>query len=158
LNRKRIASAVSAALNTPLITMITFLLLILYLGAPNGLTLIGITGLFGCFLPLAMVGVLLKLDIIEDFYAQDRDTRYIPFLWTDLFYLMGTIALIMVEAPPAITALMACYFVNGLVLLIITCKWKISIHTSGITGPVTALVYVIGSAMLPLFLALIPVA
>jgi hypothetical protein len=138
--------------------MICFILLILYQGAPNGLTLIGISTLFGCLLPLAMVGVLLKLDLINDFYAHDKNTRYIPFLWTDLFYLMGTIALFMVEAPPAVTALMACYFVNGLVLLAITFKWKISIHTSGITGPVTALVYVIGATMLPLFLALLPVA
>ena len=53
---------------------------------------------------------------------------------------------------------MACYFVNGLVLMIITLKWKISIHASGITGPFTALIYQLGSTMLPLLLLVIPVA
>lgn len=157
MDRKKLASRVSAALNAPLITLIAFTLLIIYLRAPNSLTVMGITTFFGCLLPLVMVGVLLKLDLIEDFYAQEKDSRFIPFLWTDLFYLAGTIALYLVDAPPAITALMACYVVNGIVLTIITFKWKISIHTSGITGPVTALVYVIGSTMMPLFLTLIPV-
>jgi sulfopyruvate decarboxylase TPP-binding subunit len=53
---------------------------------------------------------------------------------------------------------MACYIVNGLVLLVITLKWKISIHTSGITSPVTALVYLLGTRMLPLFMLFLPVA
>jgi len=153
-----IASGVSAALNAPLIAMIAFIIIILYLGAPNGLALIGITSVFACFLPLIMVGILLKLDLINDYYAADKETRYIPFLWTDLFYLAGTIALFLVEAPPAVTALMACYFVNGFILLLITVKYKISIHASGITGPVTALVYIIGVTMIPLFLTVLPVA
>jgi hypothetical protein len=141
LNRKRIASVVSAALNAPLITMITFILLILWQGTPKTPLLIGITSVFGCILPLIMVGVLLKLDLIEDFYAHDKEQRFIPFLWTSLFYLMGAISLVWVDAPITVTALMTCYFVN-----------------SGITGPVTALVYLLGSTMLPLFLIVIPVA
>jgi membrane-associated phospholipid phosphatase len=158
LNRKRIASVVSAALNAPLITMITFILLILWQGTPKTPLLIGITSVFGCILPLIMVGVLLKLDLIEDFYAHDKEQRFIPFLWTSLFYLMGAISLVWVDAPITVTALMTCYFVNSLVLTAITFKWKISIHASGITGPVTALVYLLGSTMLPLFLIVIPVA
>jgi len=158
LNRKKIASGVSAALNAPLIAMITFISIILYLGAPNGLTLIGITSIFACILPLIMVGVLIKLDLIDDYYAAEKETRYIPFLWTDLFYLAGTMALFWLNAPPAVTALMACYFVNGFILILITFKYKISIHASGITGPVTALVYIVGATMIPLFLTVLPVA
>jgi membrane-associated phospholipid phosphatase len=138
--------------------MITFITIILYLRAPNGLTLIGITSIFACILPLIMVGALFKLDLIDDYYAAEKETRYIPFLWTDLFYLAGTMVLFWLEAPSAVTALMACYFVNGFILLLITFKYKISIHASGITGPVTALVYIIGITMIPLFLTVLPVA
>jgi membrane-associated phospholipid phosphatase len=42
--------------------------------------------------------------------------------------------------------------------MVITLKWKISIHASGITGPFTALVYLLGAVMLPLLLVVIPVA
>ncbi len=158
MDKFKLASRLSAALNAPLITLITFIPLILLNGLSDATLLIAITSLFGCILPLAMVYSLLKLEIIKDFYAHDRVTRFIPFLWTTFFYLLGTLSLILVSAPPAVTALMACYFVNGIVLMLITLKWKISIHASGITGPFTALVYLLGAVMLPLLLVVIPVA
>jgi hypothetical protein len=158
LDKSKLASRLSAALNAPLITLVTFAALILLHGTEGAPLLIGITSLFGCFLPLLMVYGLLKLDFIQDFYAQERDTRYIPFLWTTLFYLLGVLSLIFVNAPAAVTALMACYFVNGLVLMVITLKWKISIHASGIMGPFTALLYLLGGVAAPLILMIIPVA
>jgi hypothetical protein len=158
LDKTKLASRLSAALNAPLITVVTFIPLILFYGADMVGLLIAITSLFGCVLPLAMVLGLLKLDLIKDFYAQDRATRFIPFLWTTFFYLLGCLSLILVSAPAAVTALMACYFVNGLVLMVITLKWKISIHASGVTGPVTALIFLLGGVMMPLLLVVIPVA
>ncbi|MCX6648307.1 MAG: hypothetical protein NTV61_02820 [Candidatus Bathyarchaeota archaeon] len=158
MDRLKLASRLSAALNAPLITVITFIPLILLYGAERAPLLIAITSLFGCVLPLAMVIGLMRLDFIQDFYAQEKDTRFIPFLWTTFFYLLGVLSLILVSAPAAVTALMACYFVNGMVLMVITLKWKISIHASGVTGPFTALVYILGGVMLPLLLVVIPVA
>ena len=158
MDKFKLASGLSAALNAPLITLITFIPLILLNGLSDAPLLIAITSLFGSILPLAMVYSLLKLDIIKDFYAQERGTRFIPFLWTTFFYLLGTVSLIIVAAPAVVTALMACYFVNGIVLMVITLRWKISIHASGVTGPFTALVYLLGAVMLPLLLVVIPVA
>jgi membrane-associated phospholipid phosphatase len=158
LDKLKLASRLSAALNAPLITLVTFIPLIVLYGLDQAALLIAITGIFGCVLPLVMVLGLLKLDIIKDFYAYDKETRFIPFLWTTLFYLLGVISLIRVSSPPVVTALMACYFVNGIVLMLITFKWKISIHASGITSPFTALVYLLGGVMLPLLLVVIPVA
>ena len=158
MDKSKLATRLSAALNAPCITLATFVILILVHGVSNAPLLIAITSVFGCLLPLTMVYGLLKLDFIKDFYAHDRDTRFIPFLWTTLFYLLGVLCLISVDAPPAITALMACYFVNGLVLMVITLKWKISIHASGITGPFTALLYLLGIVVAPLILIIIPVA
>jgi membrane-associated phospholipid phosphatase len=158
LDRLKLASRLSAALNAPLITLVTFIPLIVLYGRDQAALLIAITSIFGCVLPLIMVLGLLKLDIIKDFYAYDKETRFIPFLWTTLFYLLGVISLILVSSPPAVTALMTCYFVNGIILMLITFKWKISIHASGIISPFTALVYLLGGVMLPLLLVVIPVA
>jgi membrane-associated phospholipid phosphatase len=158
LDKLKLASRLSAALNAPLITLVTFIPLIVLYGLDHAALLIVITSVFGCVLPLVMVLGLLKLDIIKDFYAYDKETRFIPFLWTTLFYLLGVISLILVSSPPVVTALMACYFVNGIVLMLITFKWKISIHASGIMSPFTALVYLLGGVMLPLLLVVIPVA
>ncbi len=158
LDRKDLASLVSAIMNAPLITMLTFIPLILRYGNGDTLKLFAITGFFGCFLPIGIVVTMLKKGVISDFYATDRLERFIPFLATITSYLMGSVALIIVNAPPPIMALMACYIVNGIVLLVITFKWKISIHASGVTSPVTALVYLLGTRMLPLFMLFIPVA
>lgn len=158
MDRKDLASLVSAIMNAPLITMLTFIPLILRYGNEDTLKLFAITGFFGCFLPIGIVVTMLKKGVISDFYATDRLERFIPFLATITSYLMGSVALIIVNAPPPIMALMACYIVNGIVLLVITFKWKISIHASGVTSPVTALVYLLGTRMLPLFMLFIPVA
>jgi membrane-associated phospholipid phosphatase len=158
LNKTKLAEYVSAVMNAPLITLITFIPLVYRFGTGATFQLLALTSFFGCLLPLITVGYLLKKGIISDFYANDRDERFIPFMATILSYTIGTVALIAIQAPEQITALMACYIVNGVVLLIITMKWKISIHASGITSPVTALVYLLGTRLLPLFLLFLPVA
>ncbi|MFH2110433.1 MAG: PAP2 family protein [Candidatus Bathyarchaeota archaeon] len=158
MNRTKLAKYVSAVMNAPLITLLTFIPLVYRFGEGTTFQLLGITSFFGCFLPLILVVYMLKRGIISDFYANDRNERFIPFMSTIFSYTMGTIALIAVRAPEQITALMACYIVNGVVLLLITMKWKISIHASGIASPVTALVYLLGTRLLPLFLLFLPVA
>lgn len=158
MDKKKLASYVSAVMNAPLITLLTFIPLVLRYGDGGTWMLFAITGFFGCFLPLILVVAMLKKGVITDFYATNRMERFIPFLATITSYVMGAVALILVEAPAPISALMACYIVNGLVLLVITLKWKISIHASGIASPVTALVYLLGTRMLPLFMLFLPVA
>jgi len=49
------------------------------------------------------------------------------------------------------------YALASAILMVINFKWKISAHTSGIAGPVTALITVYGNIALPLYLLLIPV-
>lgn len=65
--------------------------------------------------------------------------------------------MVLLAAPREIIALMACYSVNTLVMMLISLKWKISIHASGISGPFTFLVYVLGTVFLPLYLLILPV-
>jgi hypothetical protein len=158
LDKKKLANIVSAVMNAPLITLLTFVPLVLKFGSGDITQILIITSLFGCVLPLIMVVFMLKRGVITDFYATDRMERFIPFAATITSYTFGALALSAIKAPVPITALMACYIVNGIVLLAITLKWKISIHASGIVSPVTALVYLLGSRLVFLFLLIIPVA
>lgn len=157
METKKIAQSISALMSAPLISLGTFLYLITIFENGDVWLLRGITSLFGCFLPIGMIIIFLNNDYISDLYASDKSERFIPFLITILSYLFGVFILLVVKAPAQITALMACYFGNGIVLALITLKWKISIHSSGITGPITALVYLLGTKLLPLFFLLIPV-
>jgi len=156
--RKRVAQFVSAALNAPLIAQITFMPLILAHRNSSTLTILALTTFFGSVLPLAFIFYMVRKRMIPDFYASDRRTRIKPFLGAMASYLMGVLSLLAIGAPKGVTALMACYLVNATILLAITLGWKISIHTSGVTGPVTALVFQMGAKMLPFFLLALPVA
>lgn len=158
MDKKKIATWISAAMNAPLIAILTFVPLILSQRHESQMFLIGITTLFGAILPLSSTYYLVRKGIIPDIYASDRASRTEPFLWAMASYLLGVTALLYLEAPFAVTALMACYFVNAITMLLITLSWKISIHAVGVTGPITALVFQLGTTMIPFFLLMLPVA
>ena len=158
MDRKKLAKIISAALNAPLIAILTFIPLILSQQPSNTLQLVLITTVFGAILPLSSTYYLVRRGIIPDIYASVRETRTEPFLWAMASYLLGVTVLLYVNAPFVVTALMACYFGNAIIMLLITLRWKISIHTVGVSGPVTALVFELGARMIPLFFLLFPVA
>lgn len=158
MNKRKIASYVSAAMNAPLIALMTFVPLILSQHHNNPLLLFCITTIFGAIIPLSSTYYLVKRGIIPDMYASDRKSRTEPILWAMASYLMGVTVLLYVKAPFVVAALMACYFVNAVVMLFITLKWKISIHAVGVTGPITALVFELGAKMIPFFLLILPLA
>lgn len=158
MDRKKLANHVSQLINPLLLSLVTFIPLVNKYGNGNTARLFGITSIFGSILPLIMVFYMVRKGIISDFYAPDRRERFVPFVGSIICYIAGTVTLIAINAPSPIIAVMACYVVNGVILSIITLRWKISIHTSGVTSPVTALVYLLGTRMLPLFMLFIPVA
>ena len=158
MDRKKLATVISAALNAPLIAILTFIPLILSQQPPNAPTLLLVAIIFGALLPLSSTYYLVRRGIIPDIYASVRETRTEPFLWAMASYLLGVTVLLYLNAPLAVTALMACYFGNAIIMLIITLRWKISIHTVGVSGPITALVFQLGTKMIPLFFILFPVA
>ena len=145
-------------MNAPLIAILTFVPLILTQRHDNPYILIAITTLFGAVLPLSSTYYLVRRGIIPDIYASDRATRTEPFLWAMASYLMGVTVLLWYNAPFVVTALMACYFVNAIVMLLITLQWKISIHMVGVMGPITALIFELGTKIAPLMLLILPVA
>ena len=55
-------------------------------------------------------------------------------------------------------ALLACYLVTSLIMMIISHFWKISIHASGISGPATFLTHQLGFGMIPFVLLILPVS
>ncbi|MBA7555478.1 hypothetical protein ES705_48142 [subsurface metagenome] len=158
MDRKKLAKVISAALNAPFIAILTFIPLILSQQPPNASMLILFTTMFGAILPLSSTYYLVRRGIIPDIYASVRETRTEPFLWAMASYLLGVTVLLYFNAPLAVTALMACYFGNAVIMLTITLRWKISIHTVGVSGPITALVFQLGTKMIPLFFILFPVA
>jgi hypothetical protein len=157
-DRRTAAEIISAVFNAPFVSLYAFVAWILYLSALAAPTLLLIAAIFGTVIPTGVILYMRKKGIIRDVYASDRGTRFKPFLAALASYLAGMLLLLVVSAPKSVTAIMACYLVNTGVMTIITLKWKISIHASGVAGPATFFVFMLGSAMLLLLLVILPVS
>jgi membrane-associated phospholipid phosphatase len=156
-DRRTVAEVISAVFNAPFVSLYAFVALILYLSTQDAPTLLFIAAIFGTVLPTGVILYMRKRGIIRDVYASERGTRFKPFLAALVSYLIGMLMLLALGAPRSVTALMACYLVNTGVMTIITLKWKISIHASGVAGPATFFVFTLGPALLPLLLVILPV-
>ena len=69
---------------------------------------------------------------------------------------MGFFFLTLFGAPSIVRGLMFCYVTNTIVVLLITRRWKISIHTTAIANPLVAMVVHFGWMMAPI-LVLVPI-
>lgn len=152
------ASMVSLAFNPAVIAAFTFLILMWPLQLNRtSLSIMGICVTFGTIIPLVMMYQLSKRGLISDFYVSEKHERTKPFAGAIASYIVGSVALLLVRAPTIFTALMLCYVGNTVIMMLITLRWKISVHASSIAGPATALVYGIGAWTTVFFVILVPV-
>jgi membrane-associated phospholipid phosphatase len=155
MNSRGLAEIVTHIFNPPVVAAPTFLYLILLERPANSLMLALIILFFATLLPLTMVVILSRQGIIPDIWASERESRVIPFTGAIISYLLGAAILVAARSPVPITSLMLCYVGNTLVMMLISLRWKISVHASGIAGPLTALVYLLGTIALPLLLLIL---
>jgi len=155
MNSRGLAEIVTHVFNPPVVAAPTFLYLILLERPANSLTLAVIILFFATLLPLIMVVILSRRGIISDIWASERESRVIPFTGAIISYLLGAATLVAARSPIAITSLMLCYVGNTVVMMLISLRWKISVHASGIAGPLTALVYLFGTIAVPLLLLIL---
>ncbi len=111
--------------------------------------------LFAAALPLSALLVMKRRGLITNVNIDRREQRTRPFLLGILCYTAGFLCLKLFQAPRLAQGLMFCYAVNTAVILAITRYWKISVHATGISGPLVALYYQLGATVLPYF-SLIP--
>jgi hypothetical protein len=149
-------SALSFALSPLTVELIMVFLLSLYspfgIGSLNVTTSIIIGLVFLFILPVVILYRYSKGDI-EMSKREDRNTAYplviLSFAASTLiFWTLGSQVMFLISLA-YLTVTSACYVVNMF--------WKISVHSAGMAGPITALVFIFGINMTPLFALLIPV-
>lgn len=150
-----VARYISAFGNAPIVATMVFTFLIVL--THSSLFQLGIGIVFATLVPLSLLFYLRRRRIIPDLYASDRDSRAIAFVGVLISYLLGSVALSLTRAMPIVTGLMLCYFVNGFIAMLISLKWKISVHAWGITGPLTSLIFQFGLLLSPIWLLVVPV-
>jgi membrane-associated phospholipid phosphatase len=104
-----------------------------------------------CLLPLAFLPLFLYQNLIRNFEMQTNRERIVPFATIGLLYLMGYFLLLQMEVPDTIANVLLggafAIFIN----LLITLKWKISAHMTGIgalTGALLVFSYTLKSDLI----------
>lgn len=143
--KRKWAAAISNATIPPVIAVLTFAPINYSLS--NGLSFVVLTfltTLFAAIVPLGILIVWARRTNVHDMDVPTRTDRNHPLLLAAVSYLVGTAVLLIVRAPLLSTAVMFGYFAGTLFLYFVNLRWKISIHTMGIAGPTTVLVFIFG--------------
>lgn len=156
--KEKLAKFISSATYSPILAIPAFLFINLFFLNFNDFIAITLTSIFfATVVPIAAVLIWSKRNIGVDIDLSKKEDRFYPLLIGIISYLIGTIVLYVFHAPAIVTILMLCYFLNTLVVLFINLFWKISIHSMGVAGPTTALIFAFGpvGSLLGLFIPLV---
>lgn len=150
MNKLKIAKTISTFTNPPIICIPLFFLICLILSFENGtfdmnkfIVLELISLVFASILPMAII-VFWAKKLNTDSDISNRQDRYTPLVVGIISYFIGFLTSIMLNVDHFLTILLLCYSINTGVVLLITSKWKISVHTTGLSGPVGALILLLG--------------
>ena len=150
MNKLKIAKTISTFTNPPIICIPLFFIICLVLSFENATFNFGkfivlelISLIFASILPMAIILYWAKkLDTDSD--ISNRQDRFTPLIVGIVSYFIGFLVLLFLNMDNFLTALLLCYSINTGVVLLITFKWKISVHTTGLSGPVGALILLLG--------------
>jgi membrane-associated phospholipid phosphatase len=154
----RIAFYVSLILNPTTLGLIASAAFSILFGgsASEIIRLFGVSFTFGVLLPFLYLVYLRRNDRIESLDVPIRTQRTVPYMLASLSYAIGLALLILISAPEALVALMACYLGNTLFVAAVNAFWKISAHAMGVGAVVTGFgyaispIYYIGLILLPI--------
>ena len=108
--------------------------------------------------PLIYILIAVRVGKISDVDVSRRTERAGPFLFGISSVLAGWLVLILLRGPENLQNLLFITAVSGIVMMVTTLWWKISIHSSSMGGVATILTAFYGAVMLPTFLLLILVS
>jgi membrane-associated phospholipid phosphatase len=156
----RIARYISHILAPASVSLPLIVLVALYhaQNIPLALLYAFITFFFVSIGPLIYIVIAVRLGKISDVDVSRRAERAGPFLFGISSALAGWLALIHLQGPRNLQTVLIITAVSGVVMMLTTLWWKISIHASTMGGTATVLTAFYGTVMLPTFLLLILVS
>lgn len=150
MDRLKIAKIISTFTNPPIICIPLFMLICMALSfTQNGfdfgkfIVLEVISLIFASILPMAIILFWAKR-LNTDSDISNRSDRYMPLIVGIISYFIGFLICYIFRLDNFLTCLLLCYSINTGVVLLFTTKWKISVHTTGLSGPVGALILLLG--------------
>ena len=150
MNKVKIAKTISTITNPPIITIPLFLIMCIVLSFEDGVFNVSkfivlelISLVFASVLPMGIILFWAKrLNTDKD--ISNRQDRFTPLIVGVVSYLIGFFISLLLNIDYFLTLLLLCYAVNTFIVMLITNQWKISVHTTGLSGPVGALILLLG--------------
>lgn len=146
------ANIIGFVFNAPLIAVVAFGYIYKQMTLHSLWRYFYLPSFFSGLLPILLLYYLRKTGVIQEMMVNDRDQRFIPFAGVFGSYLLGAAFLRVYNAPQTMVALMVSYVITSAVMLVITLRWKISIHAAGVAGPSMFLVLRYNLALWPFLL------
>jgi len=153
--KKFIAELISSVLHPIVVPVIAYWVLLeqAFPNDPNRYLYLFTLFVFFSIVPGVMVFSLKRQGKITDYDISNRSQRAVPLAIAVVAYLIGYLILEYMNAPRIISGLLIFYAMNTLLLMLVTFKWKISVHLSSFTAPLAVLFIQFGAvALWPLFL------
>jgi hypothetical protein len=156
----RIARYVSNIL-APATISLPFVVLVALYHAHNTLAALLYAALTLFFLslgPMLYILIGVRLGKISDVDVSRRKERAGPFLFGLASVGLGLLALRYTNGPRALESMLFMTVISGVIMMAITCWWKISIHASSLASALTMLTVLYGAIVVPLFTLLVMVS
>ena len=158
--RMRIARYVSYIL-APATISLPFILLVAFYQAQDKLSALiyaCITLFFLSVGPLLYIIIGVRLGKLSDIDVSRRTQRVGPFIFGIVSVMIGWFVLSLTNGPRNLQTVMIITAFSGIIMMVITFWWKISMHASSLGGVATMLTALYGAVMLPLFVLLVLVS
>jgi len=158
--RMRIARYVSNIL-APATISLPFILLVAFYQTQDQLSALiyaFITLFFLSVGPLLYIIIGVRLGKLSDIDVSRRTQRVGPFIFGIVSVMIGWLVLTLTNGPRNLQTVMIITVFSGIIMMVITFWWKISMHASSLGGVATMLTALYGAVMLPLFVLLVLVS
>ncbi len=164
MNYKKISTALSWGLHPfllPIYMMAVLLTMTTFAHYPSNVKfyLLWVVVLYAVIIPVLALGVLRSLGRISDYRVDDRRERMLPLLVGALCYILCAITIAKIPSAMFLRKFMVAAACCEILCLVVSLRWKISLHLTGM-GAVVALLVVmnvvgVGNMMVPLMAAVL---
>jgi membrane-associated phospholipid phosphatase len=154
----RFARLISIVLSPVTISLPFITLVALYSHESNALISAALTLFFLSFGPMLYIILGVRSGKFTDVDVSVRSQRTGPFLFIIVSSLFGFFVLNKIHGSKNLESVLLITAISGIILMIITFWWKVSMHASSLSGAITMLSILYGKIMLPAFLLVLLVS
>lgn len=164
MNYKKIATALSWVLHPfllPVYLMTVLLTMTTFAHYPSNVKfyLMWVVALYAIIIPILSLGVLRSLGRISDYRVDNRSERMLPLLIGAICYVLCAITIAKIPSAVFLRKFMIAAACCEVLCLVVSLRWKISLHLTGMGAAVALLVVMnvvgAGNMLIPLMVTIL---